>query len=114
MRPPISDALLALTEDGRVALELKTPYSDGTTHFVCDPMTFLARLAALVPPPRAHLVVYHGVLASAASVRSCIVPRAHAAESTDDEAKEAQVTQVTGSRLSTRSRNYTWAELMKR
>jgi hypothetical protein len=85
VRPPISDARLALTEDGSIALELKTPSSDGTTHFVFDLMTFLARLAALVPPPHAHLVVYHGVLASAASVRSWIVPRVPSASVTSDE-----------------------------
>jgi len=52
VRPALSDARLALTEDGRIVLELKTPYRDGTTHFVFDPMTFLERLAAPVPPPR--------------------------------------------------------------
>jgi hypothetical protein len=109
VRPPISDARLALTEDGRIALELKTPYSDGTTHFVFDPMTFLARLAALVPPPHAHLVVYHGVLASAASVRSWIVPRVASASLMSD---EPAVDRVSAS--SPRPRNYTWAELMKR
>ena len=114
VRPPISDARLALAQDGSIALELKTPYSDGTTHFVYDPMTFLARLAALVPPPHAHLVVYHGVLASAASVRRDIVPQVQSADSSDDEATEAQVTGASGPRLPTRSRNYTWAELMKR
>jgi len=28
-----------------------------------EPLTFLEKLAALVPPPRAHLVTSHGVLA---------------------------------------------------
>jgi hypothetical protein len=31
---------------------LKTPYRDGTTHIVLEPVDFMARLAALVPPPR--------------------------------------------------------------
>lgn len=31
--------------DGRTALELKTPYRDGTTYFLFDPATFLERLA---------------------------------------------------------------------
>jgi hypothetical protein len=114
VRPPISDARLALAESGHIALELKTPYRDGTTHFVFDPMTFLARLAALVPPPHAHLVVYHGVLASAAAVRSDIVPDVPDPQSTDDAATEAGAAGAAGSRLPTRSRNYTWAELMKR
>ena len=42
---------------------LKTPYRDGTTHVVFEPLDFMARLAALVPRPRAHLTRYHGVFA---------------------------------------------------
>ena len=30
-----------------------------------DPMTFLARLAALIPRPGVHLLTYHGLLAPA-------------------------------------------------
>jgi hypothetical protein len=33
-----------------------------TTHIVLSPLEFLAKLAALVPPPRVNLVRYHGVL----------------------------------------------------
>jgi len=35
----------------------------GTTHLVIEPLDFMARLAALVPPPRMHLTRYHGVFA---------------------------------------------------
>ena len=35
-----------------------------------DPLTFLERLAALVPRPRTHQVTYHGVLAPAAAWRA--------------------------------------------
>ena len=38
--------------------------------------TFLARLCALVPPPRAHTVLYYGVLSAHHKLRSAIVPRA--------------------------------------
>ena len=31
---------------------LKTPYRDGTTHIVLEPLDLMARLAALVPKPR--------------------------------------------------------------
>ncbi len=44
------------------------------SHFVFDPLVFIERLAALVPPPRMHQLTYHGVLSSAASRRSEIVP----------------------------------------
>ena len=42
---------------------LKTPYSDGTTHVLFEPLDFIARLAALVPRPRVNLTRFHGVFA---------------------------------------------------
>ena len=43
--------------------QLKTPYNNGTTHVVFEPLDFLAKLAALVPRPRVNLTRYHGVFA---------------------------------------------------
>jgi hypothetical protein len=40
---------LALTEQGSIRYALKTPYRDGTTHVIFEPLDFLARLASLVP-----------------------------------------------------------------
>ncbi len=71
---------LALTRDGRVRYALKTPYQDGTTHVIFEPLDFMyrmygmpraqgcagaaiARLAALVPKPRVNLTRFHGVFA---------------------------------------------------
>lgn len=34
------------------ATQLKTPYRDGTSHVIFEPLDFIARLAALVPKPR--------------------------------------------------------------
>lgn len=51
---------MALLRDG-----LKRPFSDGTTHVKFTPEDFMARLAALVPRPRANLTRYHGVFAPA-------------------------------------------------
>ena len=51
---------LALTASGQVRYTLKTPYRDGTTHIVLEPLDLMARLAALVPKPRMHLTRYHG------------------------------------------------------
>ena len=59
---------------GQVVYQLKTPYRDGTTHFVFEPLDFLARLAALVPRPRGNLVSYHGILAPNARYRSAVTP----------------------------------------
>ena len=54
-RPAISEKRLSLTPNGNVRYELKTPYRDGTTHVIFEPLDFIARLAALVPKPRVNL-----------------------------------------------------------
>jgi len=76
MRPAIATERLHLRNDGKVTYEFKHPFRDGTRAVVFDPMVFLARLAALVPPARAHLVTYSGVLAPNSAMRKEIVPRA--------------------------------------
>jgi hypothetical protein len=73
-RPPIAEDRLALTERGDVRVQLKSAYRDGTTHVVLEPLDFLARLAALVPPPRMHLTRYHGVFAPRHALRAAITP----------------------------------------
>jgi len=75
-RPALSSERLSLDERGRVLLELRHPWRDGTTHLVFEPLVFLERLAALVPHPREHLLTYHGVLAPASSWRDLVVPPA--------------------------------------
>jgi hypothetical protein len=79
LRPPLSDDRLSLREDGRVALQLKTPWRDGTVALLFTPEQFVARLAALVPRPGKNLVRYHGVLAPNARDRALVVPSARAA-----------------------------------
>ena len=41
---------------------------------VLEPVRLL-RLCCLIPPPRIHVVVYHGVLASGSRLRSEVVPK---------------------------------------
>ena len=60
-------------------LALKRAYRDGTTHVIFEPEDFIARLAALVPKPRAHLTRYHGVFAPASPDRAQVVPGTRAA-----------------------------------
>ena len=52
----------------------RVAFHDGTTHVVLDPLDFIARLAALVPRPRAHLTRYHGVFAPNFKHRDRIIP----------------------------------------
>jgi hypothetical protein len=65
---------MAQTSSGYVRYQLKTPYRDGTTHIVIEPLDFMARLAALVPPPRMHLTRYHGVFAPHSKLRAAVTP----------------------------------------
>ena len=53
---------------------LKRPWSDGTSSIDLAPLALIARLAALIPSPRRHVVRYTGVISSHSSLRSQIVP----------------------------------------
>jgi len=75
LRPPLSHSRLEELPDGRYQIALKKAWSDGTTHLVLDGVELLGRLAALVPPPRAHLTRYYGVFAPRSKVRAEVVPK---------------------------------------
>lgn len=51
----------------------KTPYRDGTTHVIFEPLDFLSRLAALVPAPGVNLTRFHGAFAPNHRLRGRIV-----------------------------------------
>jgi hypothetical protein len=78
-RPPVSTQRLSRLDDGRLRYRLKHRWRDGTTHVVFEPLELLEKLAALVPPPRFHLVRYHGILGPCAGERDRVVPRGQAA-----------------------------------
>ena len=92
-----------------VRVELKPPWSDGTTEIALPPTAFIARLAALVPPPRRHVTRYFGVLSSHSKLRPNIVPSplgtAPAAE---------PHTEANPDRAGRRRRYIPWAELLRR
>jgi ribosomal protein S27E len=73
-RPAVAEPRLSLTKSGNVRYELKTPYRNGTTHVIFEPLDFMARLAALVPKPRVNLTRYHGVFAPNSAQRAAITP----------------------------------------
>jgi hypothetical protein len=73
-RTPVANERLALTASGQARYALKTPYRDGTTHIAVEPLDLMARLAALVPPPRMHLTRFHGVFAPHSKLRAAVTP----------------------------------------
>jgi hypothetical protein len=81
-RPPLANGRLEELPDGRLALRLKTRWRDGTSHILMERSELIDRLVPLIPPPRAHQVRYHGILAPCASRRDRVVPAGAAAFAT--------------------------------
>ena len=125
-RPAVATERLTELPDGRLFYRLKRPWRDGTSAVIFERQDFMAKLAVLVPAPRAHLTRYHGVLAPAAAWRPLIIPLAHDnnGEVTLNPQPPAQPSARAEPAVgaepapetlkSVRQRNYTWAELMKR
>ncbi|WP_298435911.1 transposase [Ottowia sp.] len=110
-RPAISEKRLSISPQGRVRYQLKTPWRNGTTHVEWDPVDFIAKLAALVPPPRAHLTRFHGIFAPNANLRAQLTP-AHRGKGC-----RAPSAEVAGSddRTPAEKRSaMTWAQRLKR
>lgn len=109
-RPAVSVKRLALTSQGKVRYVLKTPYRDGTTHVIFEPLDFIAKLAALVPRPRANLTRYHGVLAPNSKLRVNVTPAKRGKGSSRQCLQSANKTES----LSDKHREMTWAQRLKR
>ncbi len=86
-RPAVSTERMVLTNQGNIRYTLKTPYRDGTTHIVLDPLDFMARLAALVPKPRVNLTRFHGVFAPNSVLRKQIALKARCKRSAESETR---------------------------
>ena len=108
-RPAVSEKRLSLTPNGHVRYQLKTPYRDGTTHVIFEPLDFIARLAALVPNPRFNRTRFHGVFAPNSQYRARVTPAKRGrggerlAEGDTDEPTPAE-----------RRVSMTWAQRLKR
>ena len=123
-RPAVATERLTALPDGRLLYRLKRPWRDGTSAVIFERQDFMAKLAVLVPAPRAHLTRYHGVLGPAAVWRPLIIP------TPNDNSSEIGLNPQPSPQQSTvpavdaepaphtlpsaRDRNYIWAELMKR
>ncbi len=115
-RPAIATRRLELLADGRVRYRLRRAFFDGTWAVVFDPLTFIEKLAALVPAPGHNLVTYHGVFAPNAKLRKQIIPHHGLKAVLGGRKKHCRKTDSDGAPLNEeeRRRRYTWAELLKR
>jgi len=114
-RPAVATERLSVLEDGRVSYKLRHRWRNGATHVLFEPLDLVAKLAALVPPPRFNLVRYQGVLAPGARWRKSVVPSGGDPGSERgccERKREGIEGGQEGSRV--HGRNYSWAELLKR
>ena len=108
-RPPVAERHLSLTRNGMVRYELKTPYRDGTTHVIFEPLDFISKLAALVPKPRVNLTRFHGVFAPNSKHRVLITPAKRG------KGKKVNTTDDSRDRTPAERRaSMTWAQRLKR
>ena len=105
-RSAVSTKRLSMTRNGRVRYELKTPWCNGTTHVVFDPLDFISRLVALVPKPRVNLTRFHGVFAPNSKYRSKVTPtrlgkrkKCHTADEADQTPAEKRASMTWAKRL---------------
>jgi hypothetical protein len=121
-RPAVSTERLSELPDGRLLYRLKRRWRNGTTEVVFDRSDFIAKLAALVPAPRAHLRTYHGILAPAAKWRPWVVPStqtelgagAHGSDPSELTRLTPNQLRMTESAPAPRRKNYSWSALLKR
>lgn len=129
-RPAVSEKRLSLTPSGNIRYQLKTPYSDGTTHVIFEPLDFMshilvlhpsgdlgranrlscrfviAKLAALVPKPRVNLTRFHGVFAPNSKHRVDVTPAKRGKGRPHEEHEDKTPEQ--------RHQAMTWAQRLKR
>jgi len=105
-RGPLSNERLQIREDGNVMLQLKSKWADGTSHLLFTPSEFIEKLAALIPPPRSHLVRWAGVFAPNSPYRKEITLRPAAKKGFD-------FTETEGG-AGIRRKNYTWSKMLAR
>ena len=107
-RPAVSAKRLSLTRNGRVRYELKTPWRNGTTHVIFEPLDFISRLVSLIPKPRVNLTRFHGVFAPNSKYRSKVTPARRGKRKKCHSVDEADQTPAE------KRASITWAKRLKR
>ena len=65
----VAEKRLLPVPNGNVRYHLNSPYGDGMTHVIFEPLDFIARLAVLVTEPRVNLKRFHVFLCAKQQVR---------------------------------------------
>ena len=121
LRSPLSQERLSVDSDGQVRYQLRRPWFDGRTEIVLEPLTFLRRLAALIPAPYTNMVRYHGIFANRSRDRfriplppSVELPESppEAGSSASEDVEDIAADHTASS--SVRPRRLGWAQLLRR
>ena len=113
LRLPLAQEWLRRRSDGRITLELKTAWHDGTRELVFEPLELLERLAAMTPRPETNLLICHGLLAARARWRPRVVAYGRVvAEPTA--LTPPLVAGAEGTKAKSGARAWSWAALMHR
>ena len=107
-RPAVSTKRLSMTRNGQVRYELKTPWHNGTTHVIFEPLDFIARLVALVPKPRVNLTRFHGVFAPNSKYRARVTPARRGKR------KKSCLGDMADQTVAEKRASATWAKRLKR
>ena len=107
-RPPVSTKRLSMTRNGRVRYELKTPWRNGTTHVVFEPLDFISRLVSVIPKPRVNLTRFHDVFAPNSKYRARVTPARRGKRKKSYSADEADQTPAE------KRAAMTWAQRLRR
>jgi hypothetical protein len=98
-----------LTRNGQIRYELKTPWQNGTTHVIFEPLDSISRLVSLVPKPRVNLIRFHGVFGPNSTYRALVTPAKRG------KGKSAQAFDETQDQTPAEHRAaMTWAKRLKR
>ena len=109
-RGPLTLGRLSKDDDGRYRYRMKRAVR-GKDELVLTGLELVEKLAVLIPPPRIHLVRFHGVFAPSATLRAQVVPARIAAASTQVSVDEDNIALPTVSDATYRLK---WALLIRR
>jgi hypothetical protein len=87
---------------------------NGTTHVEFEPIDFIAKLATLVAPPRAHLTRFHRIFAPNAKLRAQLTPSGRGKRRPSSATEDTPPASADPRTPAERRRSMTWAQRLKR
>ena len=106
-RGPLATERLTESFPNQLLYKMKSRWRDGTTHVSFSPLDFIARLVALIPPPRVHMIRYSGCFAPNFKDRRFIVKNASVPKRGSKVCNDVLPEKIRNERLR-------WAEMLKR